>query len=117
MLFVKHKLSSKETTVLVYFMHNKILKKQVQWMYFSISNRFTICVGFTLIFYKWFTSRCVGGVTVSMVAFQAVDPGSTPGRRTEMFLFILFSIYWDKNIFCLDLKIIFLVCAILMKEI
>ena len=24
----------------------------------------------------------VGGVTVSMVAFQAVDPGSTPGRRT-----------------------------------
>ena len=24
-------------------------------------------------------SRSVGGVTVSMVAFQAVDPGSTPG--------------------------------------
>ena len=23
----------------------------------------------------------VGGVTVSMVAFQAVDPGSIPGRR------------------------------------
>lgn len=28
----------------------------------------------------------VGGVTVSMVAFQAVDPGSTPGRRTSFFL-------------------------------
>ena len=27
----------------------------------------------------------VGGVTVSMVAFQAVDPGSTPGRRTFFF--------------------------------
>ena len=27
----------------------------------------------------------VGGVTVSMVAFQAVDPGSTPGRRTLLF--------------------------------
>ena len=27
----------------------------------------------------------VGGVTVSMVAFQAVDPGSTPGRRTRFF--------------------------------
>lgn len=27
----------------------------------------------------------VGGVTVSMVAFQAVDPGSTPGRRIESF--------------------------------
>ena len=25
---------------------------------------------------------CVGGVTVSMVAFPAVDPGSIPGRRT-----------------------------------
>ena len=24
----------------------------------------------------------VGGVMVSIVAFQAVDPGSTPGRRT-----------------------------------
>ena len=28
----------------------------------------------------------VGGVTVSMVAFQAVDPGSTPGRRTFFIL-------------------------------
>ena len=27
----------------------------------------------------------VGGVTVSMVAFQAVDPGSTPGRRIDSF--------------------------------
>ena len=27
----------------------------------------------------------VAGVTVSMVAFQAVDPGSTPGRRTFFF--------------------------------
>ena len=26
-------------------------------------------------------SSSVGGVTVSMVAFQAVDPGSIPGRR------------------------------------
>ena len=27
----------------------------------------------------------VGGVMASMVAFQAVDPGSTPGRRNENF--------------------------------
>ena len=27
-------------------------------------------------------SRGVGGVTVSMVAFQAVDPGSIPSRRS-----------------------------------
>ena len=31
---------------------------------------------------KWLTKPVsVGGVTVSMVAFQAVDPGSIPGRR------------------------------------
>lgn len=27
----------------------------------------------------------VGGVKVSMVAFQAVDPGSIPGRRIFLF--------------------------------
>ena len=27
----------------------------------------------------------VGGVTVSIVAFQAVDPGSTPGQRRSFF--------------------------------
>ena len=31
----------------------------------------------------------VGGVTVSMVAFQAVDPGSTPGRRTRNFVLVI----------------------------
>ena len=36
---------------------------------------------------QWFTS--VGGVTVSMVAFQAADPGSTPGQRTVLFLLFL----------------------------
>ena len=33
-------------------------------------------------FYHLYQCIGVGGVTVSMVAFQAVDPGSTPGRRT-----------------------------------
>ena len=27
----------------------------------------------------------VGGVKVSIVAFQAIDPGSIPGRRTRFF--------------------------------
>lgn len=31
-------------------------------------------------------SPCVGGVMVSIVAFQAVDPGSIPGRRRMFFL-------------------------------
>ena len=35
---------------------------------------------------KLFKCSSVGGVTVSMVAFQAVDPGSTPGRRTRNFV-------------------------------
>ena len=29
----------------------------------------------------WLVYLSVGGVTVSIVAFQAVDPGSTPGQR------------------------------------
>ncbi len=32
----------------------------------------------------------VGGVTVSIVAFQAVDPGSTPGQRINFCLFFPF---------------------------
>ena len=32
----------------------------------------------------------VGGVTVSIVAFQAVDPGSTPGQRIYFFFFFFF---------------------------
>ena len=46
----------------------------------------------------------VGGVTVSMVAFQAVVPGSTPGRRMIFFLKMSYkpNIYTDmaiKNLF------------------
>ena len=29
--------------------------------------------------------KSVGGVTVSIVAFQAIDPGSTPGQRSLFF--------------------------------
>lgn len=48
-------------------------------------------------FYIWNTDKgsSVGGVTVSMVAFQAVDPGSTPGRRTHAFEKDKFSICMD----------------------
>ena len=31
---------------------------------------------------KRLSQRCDGGVMVSIVAFQAVDPGSIPGHRT-----------------------------------
>ena len=32
----------------------------------------------------------VGGIVVSIAAFQAVDPGSIPGRRNILFLLYLF---------------------------
>ena len=49
---------------------------------------------------KYINSTSVGGVMASMVAFQAVDPGSTPGRRIKLFLFLNFldlkadSLFW-----------------------
>jgi hypothetical protein len=30
--------------------------------------------------------RCVGGIVVSIAAFQAVDPGSIPGQRITFFV-------------------------------
>ena len=29
--------------------------------------------------------KCDGGITVSIAAFQAVDPGSTPGHRNPLY--------------------------------
>ena len=40
----------------------------------------------------------VGGVTVSIVAFQAVDPGSTPGQRRNFFLFFFSSIWVELTV-------------------
>ena len=42
--------------------------------------------------------RSVGGVTVSMVAFQAVDPGSTPGRRTFFISYFELQLCWTLRI-------------------
>ena len=39
-----------------------------------------------------FSHQGVGGIVVSIAAFQAVDPGSIPGRRNNRFLFD-----WEKN--------------------
>ena len=53
-----------------------------------------VCVHSNSIIYNshrgsaWLGYLSVGGVTVSIVAFQAVDPGSTPGQRI-IFHFIL----------------------------
>ena len=43
----------------------------------------------------------VGGVAVSIVAFQAVDPGSTPGRRMYFFC-VCVHVRWDAVSFALD---------------
>ena len=47
-------------------------------------------------------TRGVGGIMVSIAAFQAVDPGSIPGRRK--FVFLIFAIRrchlrWNMQIF------------------
>ena len=41
----------------------------------------------------------VGGVKVSIVAFQAIDPGSIPGRRTFLLFFCrpLYLNQWHKD--------------------
>ena len=39
--------------------------------------------------------ECVGGIMVSIAAFQAVDPGSIPGRR--MFIFAFYHAVKNKN--------------------
>ena len=41
--------------------------------------------------------RSVGGIVVSIAAFQAVDPGSIPGRR--MMIFFLFFFYIISEMF------------------
>ena len=47
----------------------------------------------------------VGGVTVSMVAFQAVDPGSTPGRRTFCRNILRFTyLYFHFNVYATRCK-------------
>ena len=54
----------------------------------------------------------VGGIVVSIAAFQAVDPGSIPGQRTDfIFLFRLISTVF----FCMTLndKYIFLLFLLL----
>ena len=53
----------------------------------------------------------VGGIVVSIAAFQAVDPGSIPGRRNfetvhnwKQFLFILQNKFNSKSKFNLKIK-------------
>ena len=36
---------------------------------------------------RYFLDQCVGGIVVSIAAFQAVDPGSIPGRRKCLVFF------------------------------
>ena len=40
----------------------------------------------------------VGGIVVSIAAFQAVDPGSNPGWRITFFAFLMLKISYDSSI-------------------
>ena len=49
-----------------------------------------------------FATRGVGGIMVSIAAFQAVDPGSIPGRRNfDFFIFVIRRCHlrWNMQIF------------------
>jgi hypothetical protein len=49
--------------------------------------RHDVHLGLNIIFKLVYSNiRSVGGVAVSIVAFQAADPGSTPGQRKYIFV-------------------------------
>ena len=50
-----------------------------------------ICLVNNNFIYSFITNAGVGGKVVSIAAFQAVDPGSIPGQRNVLFLFLNFS--------------------------
>ena len=52
-----------------------------------------------------YSQQSVGGIAVSIAAFQAVDPGSTPGHRSPFFFFLIKII----NGICKNLFIFFIV--------
>ena len=57
-----------------------------------------------------FSSHCqlsIGGIMVSIAAFQAVDPGSIPGRRTNFIPSLFLLKMFFARIFGLRLKVLF----------
>ena len=66
----------------------------------SLRNASELEFSVKMIWYYKFLIVCqerVGGIVVSIAAFQAVDPGSIPGQRMCLFFFFLFH-----NLFTLD---------------
>ena len=64
--------------------HMVIIKKQKTF----ISSGTNLFFGKNVFFYKivvYYDYQSVGGIVVSIVAFQAIDPGSIPGRRIDPF--------------------------------
>ena len=49
-----------------------------------------------------YVSRCVGGVKVSIVASQAIDPGSIPGRRKFLISIIFGNLRHQRGIIALQ---------------
>ena len=46
--------------------------------------------------------KSVGGIVVSIAAFQAVDPGSIPGRRNSFLFFPLTPIFQVYTLFTIN---------------
>ena len=70
---------------------------------FRIDLSWLLCID---ILFQCSSSSSVGGVKVSMVAFQAVDPGSIPGRR-KIFFFLLLKPVFYLFIYLLLLLVLF----------
>ena len=61
---------------------------------------FTTCMSNVYLNNTCVEHRGVGGIVVSIAAFQAVDPGSIPGQRTFLFSFSCFSVLFCFALFC-----------------
>ena len=57
-----------------------------------------ICCGLILLFSTSNPRESVGGIVVSIAAFQAVDPGSIPGRRNGFSFFFFFFFLFVINV-------------------
>ena len=74
-----------------------ITKKNLVWNHFDINfdnwkifnSPFVLCLALNISIKTYLSTGSVGGIVVSIAAFQAVDPGSIPGQRNFFYIIIL----------------------------
>ena len=58
-----------------------------------MSKNYIIIQLIEILYHGFANHGSVGGIVVSIAAFQAVDPGSIPGRRSYFWLILIFLTY------------------------